>query len=136
MPGCSWITLYESPLLSDDRDYPLTRCFGRSVIDKTWPIGGSCFYVHDKNCTQFSCTALKLAQALQLSGLRDRLKMIARARSTVMFTTSFTPPLLASAARFQIRYAHPISLDCRQLYIVIVAKPYAWLQERRDPAVS
>src|ERR1700733_6152981 len=32
-------------------------------------------------------------------------------------------------ARFQIRYAHPISLDCHQLYIIVVAKPYAWLQE-------
>ncbi|OCK94755.1 uncharacterized protein K441DRAFT_109997 [Cenococcum geophilum 1.58] len=46
------------------------------------------------------------------------------------------PPPLASAARFQIRYVHPISLGYRQLYIVIIAKPYAWLQERRDPAVS
>ena len=27
----------------------------------------------------------------------------------------------ASAVRFQIWYAHPISLDCHQLYIVIVA---------------
>ena len=36
---------------------------------------------------------------------------------------------LASAARFQIRYAHPISPDCHQLYTVIVAKPYAWLQK-------
>jgi hypothetical protein len=39
------------------------------------------------------------------------------------------PPPLASAPRFQIRHAHPLSLDCHQLYIVIVAKPYAWLQE-------
>ena len=40
-----------------------------------------------------------------------------------------TSPPLASAPKFQIRYAHSISLDCHQLYIVIVAKPYAWLQE-------
>ena len=40
----------------------------------------------------------------------------------------FTTPL-ASATRFQIRYAYPISLDCHQLYIVIVAKPYTRLQE-------
>ena len=39
------------------------------------------------------------------------------------------PPLLASALKFYIRYAHPISPGCHQLYIVIVAKPYAWLQE-------
>jgi len=32
-------------------------------------------------------------------------------------------------ARLQIRYAHPISLHCHQLHIVIVAKPYSWLQE-------
>src|ERR1700733_6897021 len=25
--------------------------------------------------------------------------------------------------------AHPTSLGCHQLYVVIVAKPYAWLQE-------
>jgi len=35
-------------------------------------------------------------------------------RATVMCTTSFTPPPLASAPNF---------------YVVIVAKPYAWLQE-------
>ena len=39
------------------------------------------------------------------------------------------PPLLARAPNFQIRYAHPTSLDCHQPYKVIVAKPYAWLQE-------
>ena len=39
-------------------------------------------------------------------------------------TTSFHPPL-AKAPKFQIRYAHLISLDCYQLYIVIVAEPYA-----------
>ena len=50
--------------------------------------------------------------------------------STVMCTTSFP---LARALKFQIRYAHPISHDFHQLYIVIVAKLYAWLQE---PAVS
>ena len=38
-------------------------------------------------------------------------------------------PPLASAPKFQIRYAHPISLNCHQMCIVIVAKPYAWLQE-------
>jgi len=53
------------------RQYPLTRCFGRIVIDKAWPIGGFCFNVHDENC-KYSCTALKLTQALHLSGLRDR----------------------------------------------------------------
>ena len=31
------------------------------------------------------------------------------------------PPL----SELQIRYAHPISPDCHQLYIVIEAKPYA-----------
>jgi hypothetical protein len=30
-------------------------------------------------------------------------------------TRPASPPPLASAARFQIRYAHPISLDCHQL---------------------
>ena len=45
--------------------------------------------------------------------------------NTACCTTSFTPPPLASAPRFQIRHAHPLSLDCYQLYIVIVAKPYA-----------
>ena len=34
-----------------------------------------------------------------------------------------------SCSELQIRYAHPISPGCHQLYIVIVAKPYAWLQE-------
>ena len=29
----------------------------------------------------------------------------------------------------QTRHAHPISPGCHQLYVVIVAKPYAWLQE-------
>ena len=48
--------------------------------------------------------------------------------STAMCTTSFHPPL-ARAPEFYIRYAHPISPDCHQLYIVIVAKPYAWLQK-------
>src|SRR6266700_3379165 len=37
-----------------------------------------------------------------------------------MCTTSFHPTL-ASAAKFQIRYAHPILLDCHQLCMVIVA---------------
>src|SRR6266568_9461650 len=31
------------------------------------------------------------------------------------------PPPSASAPKFYIRYAHPISLGCHQLYIVIVA---------------
>ena len=44
------------------------------------------------------------------------------------------PPPLASAVRFQIRYAHPMSLDCHQLYIVIVAKPCAWLQKPSQSA--
>jgi hypothetical protein len=35
------------------------------------------------------------------------------------------PPL----SELQIRFGYLISPDCRQLYIVIVAKPYAWLQE-------
>jgi hypothetical protein len=39
------------------------------------------------------------------------------------------PPPLARAPEFYIRYAHPTSFSCHQLYIVIVAKPYAWLQE-------
>jgi hypothetical protein len=33
------------------------------------------------------------------------------------------PPL----SELQIRYGHPISSDRHQLYIVIEAKPYAWL---------
>src|SRR6266576_848797 len=43
---------------------------------------------------------------------------------TALCTTSFHPPL----ARFQIRYAHPISLGCHQLYIVTVASAYACTQ--------
>jgi hypothetical protein len=35
------------------------------------------------------------------------------------------PLPLASAPKFQIQYAHPISFNCHKLYIVIVAKPYA-----------
>jgi len=35
---------------------------------------------------------------------------------------------IISTAKFQIRYMHPISLGCHQLYIVIVAKPSAWLK--------
>ena len=35
-------------------------------------MGGSCLSLHDENYTRCSCTALKLAQALHLSGLRDR----------------------------------------------------------------
>jgi len=35
---------------------------------------------------------------------------------------------LASAARFQIRYAHPISPDCHQLYTVIVANGCGYTQ--------
>ena len=50
----------------------LTRRFGRHVIDKARPMGGSCLSLHDENYTRCSCTALKLAQALHLSGLRDR----------------------------------------------------------------
>ena len=34
---------------------------------------------------------------------------------------------LASAPKFQIRYAHLTSLGRHQLYIVIVANAYAWL---------
>ena len=42
---------------------------------------------------------------------------------TALGTTSFTPPpLLARAPKFQIRYAHPTSLGCHQLHMVIVAK--------------
>ena len=44
-----------------------------------------------------------------------------------MFTTSFHPPS-ASAPKFYIRYAHPISLGCHQLYIVIVANACACTQ--------
>ena len=41
--------------------------------------------------------------------------------STALCTTSFPPPL-ASAPKFQIRYAHPTSPGCHQLHMVIVAK--------------
>ena len=38
------------------------------------------------------------------------------------------PPLLASAARFQIRYAYLISPDCHQLYVVTVANGCGYTQ--------
>ena len=44
-----------------------------------------------------------------------------------MCTTSFHPTL-ASAPKFQIRYAHSISPDCYQLYIVIVANGCGYTQ--------
>ena len=40
---------------------------------------------------------------------------------TALFTTSFHPPPFSGAPKFYIRYAHPISLRCHQLYIAIVA---------------
>ncbi len=42
-----------------------------------------------------------------------------------MFTTSFHPPLWRARREIHIRYAHPISLDCYQLYIVIVANAFS-----------
>ena len=49
------------------------------------------------------------------------IQLCSRPASTALCTTSFTPPL-ASAPKFQIRYAHPTSLGCHQLHMVIVVK--------------
>jgi len=47
---------------------------------------------------------------------------------TAMCTTSFT----SFSERCKI--SNPISLDCNQLHVVVVAKPYAWLQEHSRSA--
>ena len=40
--------------------YPLTRCFGRNVIDKAWPIGDSCLNLHDENCIRREAIRVQL----------------------------------------------------------------------------
>ena len=73
-----------------------------------------------------SCISLWISRVLVGFGLSD---------SLVDYVMTLGPHL-ASALKFQIWYAYPISLDFHQLYIVIVAKLYAWLQEPSRSAFS
>jgi len=68
----------------------------------------------------------RAASADQFDGISEMIAVVGVYR---VVYGQLHPPPLASAVRFQIRYSHPISLNCHQLYIVIVAKPYAWLQQ-------
>ena len=47
---------------------------------------------------------------------------------TYSFVHDQLPPPLWRAPKFQIRYAHPISLGCHQLYIIIVANSCGYTQ--------
>ena len=78
----------------------------------------SIFHQQTARANVETCVRLRRAGAAAYSDVHDQL------------------PPLASASRFQIRYAHPISLDCRQLYIelqrtVVAARKglFSWPRE-------
>ena len=60
---------------------------------------------------------------------RKQLKVLTARSLQLLCIVGGDQAKLNGVQKSQIRYAHPISPDCHQLYIVIVAKPYAWLQE-------